>query len=91
MPEPVAANTQWQYDYIPEYNLSEKVIGGYLKEIWGNYKYFVERKGDDFRFWVPRRLYKVCEDHLAIRPSTIIIILAQHEQQELLERRQPKK
>lgn len=42
MPEPVAANTQWQYDYIPEYNLSEKVIGGYLKEIWGNYKYFVE-------------------------------------------------
>lgn len=42
MPETVAASAKWDYDYIPEYNLSEKIIGGYLKEIWGNYKYFVE-------------------------------------------------
>ena len=42
MPEKVTANAPWKYDYIPAYNLTEKIIGGYLKEIWGNYKYFVE-------------------------------------------------
>ena len=42
MPEKFAATAQWQYEYIPEYNLNEKIIGEFLKEIWGNYKYFVE-------------------------------------------------
>lgn len=42
MPETVAANRRWDYDYIPEYNLTEKIVGGYLKELWGNYKYYVE-------------------------------------------------
>lgn len=41
MSEPVLANAQWQYDYIPEYRLDETIISKYLKEIWGNYKYFV--------------------------------------------------
>ena len=42
MPETVAANSKWDYDYVPEYDLTEKIVNGYLKEIWGNYKYFVE-------------------------------------------------
>ena len=77
MPEKFAADTPWRYDYVPHYNLDEKIINSYLKSIWGNYKYFVEvshirdnkleaqafdssqRSGDDFRFWVPRKLHKV--------------------------------
>ncbi|KAL8792767.1 MAG: hypothetical protein Q9195_004654 [Heterodermia aff. obscurata] len=91
MLEKVAANKQWKYDYIDHYDLNEMIIGGYLREIWGNYKYFVERSGDDFRFWVPRKLKEVCEDHMAVDWGTIITILAQHEQAELLSRREPKK
>lgn len=42
MPEQVASNAQWRYDYCPEYNLDKDIINTYLKSIWGNYKYFVE-------------------------------------------------
>ena len=78
MPEEVASDARWRYDYCPEYNLDKDIINTYLKSIWGNYKYFVEvspaswrdmfrddclnflqRRGDDFRFWVPRELSRV--------------------------------
>ncbi len=42
MPEEVAADARWRYDYCPEYNLDKDIINTYLKSIWGNYKYFVE-------------------------------------------------
>ena len=42
MPEPIPVGSPWLYEYIPEYNLDEKIIHDYLKSIWGNYKYFVE-------------------------------------------------
>lgn len=79
MPEAVASGAEWRYDYIVHYNLDKDIISGYLKTIWGNYKFFVEvshvsgiqgflrpdfllqRHGDDFRFWVPRKLKKVLD------------------------------
>ncbi|KAG6989006.1 hypothetical protein G7Y79_00066g095240 [Physcia stellaris] len=73
MPETVASDAVWRYDYIEHYNLDKDIISAYLKTIWGNYKFFVERHGDDFRFWVPRRLKKVLDvptnDHI---PSTVV-------------------
>ena len=42
MPEVVASDAKWQYDYIVHYNLDKEIISGYLKSIWGNYKFFVE-------------------------------------------------
>lgn len=56
MSEPVSANADWQYDYIDHYRLDEKIISGFLGKKWGEYKYYVKRKGDEFRFWVPRAL-----------------------------------
>lgn len=56
MPESVPANAVWQYDYMDHYRLDEEIIRGFLNRTWGNYKYFVKRKGDEFRFWVPRAL-----------------------------------
>ena len=41
MPEAVADNAQWLYDYVPEYNLEPEIIEAYLRTIWGNYKFFV--------------------------------------------------
>ena len=46
MPETVGANASWNYDYVPAYGLNKEIIGEYLKEIWGSYKYFVE-----VRYW----------------------------------------
>lgn len=75
MPESVPANAVWQYDYMDHYRLDEEIIRGFLNRTWGNYKYFVkargfmrvhgrstdlaQRKGDEFRFWVPRALDNV--------------------------------
>lgn len=90
MPEVVASDAVWRYDYIEQYNLDKDIISAYLKTIWGNYKFFVEvsqvsgiegfpqpdslqRHGDDFRFWVPRRLKKVL-DVPTNTPSTIRIV-----------------
>lgn len=42
MPEKLPANTPWKYDYVPHYNLDERIVNDFLKSIWGNYKYFVE-------------------------------------------------
>lgn len=65
MPEDsVAPNASWQYDYIDHYRLDENIINGFLKRKWGAYKYFVKRKGDEFRFWVPRALTKDEKDAL---------------------------
>ncbi|KAF6229254.1 hypothetical protein HO133_007370 [Letharia lupina] len=58
MSESVSANAVWQYDYIDHYRLDENIIGGFLDRKWGHYKYYVRRKGDEFRFWVPRALDK---------------------------------
>ena len=40
--ESVPAGAKWQYDYVEHYNLDADIINKYLKEIWGNYKYFTE-------------------------------------------------
>lgn len=90
MPEVVASDAVWRYDYIEHYNLDKDIISAYLKTIWGNYKFFVEvsqvsgiegfpqpdssqRHGDDFRFWVPRRLKKVSNVPTNDQtPSTIV-------------------
>ncbi|KAK0517246.1 hypothetical protein JMJ35_000401 [Cladonia borealis] len=58
MTESVFANAIWRYDYIDHYRLDEAIIGGFLYQKWGGYKYFVKRKGEEFRFWVPRALTK---------------------------------
>ena len=50
MPERVASDARWRYDYCPEYNLDKEIINNYLKGIWGNYKYFVEVSKDIKRF-----------------------------------------
>lgn len=42
MPEVIPSNAQWRYDYCEHYNLDREIVNGYLKTIWGNYKYFVE-------------------------------------------------
>ncbi|KAL8747822.1 MAG: hypothetical protein Q9184_007550, partial [Pyrenodesmia sp. 2 TL-2023] len=64
-------NAVWQYDYIDHYRLDEDIIDGYLRKKWGNYKYHVKRSGDKYRFWVPRKLKKVC-----IFPSSTSLKLA---------------
>lgn len=56
MPESVSANAKWLYDYIDHYRLNENIIDGFLYEKWGKYKYCIKRRGDEFRFWVPRAL-----------------------------------
>lgn len=78
MSDPMPANAVWQYDYIDQYRLDEKIIDKYLREKWGDYKYHVkvtctfpigsgaslidlrQLVGDKYRFWVPKRLNKVC-------------------------------
>ena len=42
MPEPIAADAHWRYDYIPEYNLDETIINRFLVDKWGNYQFFIE-------------------------------------------------
>ena len=44
MPEAVPANAVWQYDYIDHYRLDEKIIAGFLKNKWGDYKYYVKAR-----------------------------------------------
>lgn len=70
MPEKLPANAPWKYDYVPQYNLDERIVNDYLKSIWGNYKYFIERSGDEFRFWVPRKLHKHEQDELFKRRTS---------------------
>ncbi|KAL9125735.1 MAG: hypothetical protein Q9217_005106 [Psora testacea] len=56
MPETFPANSHWRYDYVPHYNLDEKIINNFLKSIWGNYKYFVEHEQDElFRRRKPKK------------------------------------
>lgn len=75
MAESLPANATWQWDYIDHYLLDQQIIGNFLCQKWGDYKYFVtvcrfervhelctdmaQRRGDDFRFWVPRALSDV--------------------------------
>ena len=47
MTELVFANAIWQYDYIDHYRLDEAIIGRFLYQKWGNYKYFVKARA----FW----------------------------------------
>lgn len=57
MSESVSANAVWRYDYIDHYRLDESIIAAFLNAKWGDcYNYFIRRKGDEFRFWVPRTL-----------------------------------
>lgn len=44
MPESVPANAVWQYDYIDHYRLDKNIIGGFLDEKWGKYKYYVKAR-----------------------------------------------
>ncbi|KAL8919648.1 MAG: hypothetical protein Q9208_006680 [Pyrenodesmia sp. 3 TL-2023] len=60
MSDSMPSNAVWQYDYIDHYRLDEDIIDGYLRGKWGNYKYHVKLSGDKYRFWVPRKLKKVC-------------------------------
>ena len=45
MAESLPPNPVWQWDYIDHYRLDERIIGGFLTEKWGNYKYYVKARG----------------------------------------------
>ena len=55
MSESVFANAIWQYDYIDHYRLDETIIGRFLYQKWGNYRYFVKARG----FWEESNKTKV--------------------------------
>ncbi|KAG8525557.1 uncharacterized protein KY384_009201 [Bacidia gigantensis] len=46
----------WKYDYISAYQLKKETVERYLTELFGDYKFFVQLQGDNFKFWVPRKL-----------------------------------
>ena len=47
MPQANAKISQWDYDYIPEYNLDEAIINAFLAGIFGNYQFFVSVSVND--------------------------------------------
>lgn len=42
MSDPMPANAVWQYDYIDQYRLDEKIVDKYPREKWVDYKYHVK-------------------------------------------------
>lgn len=44
------------YDTVDSYRLNQSIVEGYLKEKFGNYKFYVEHVNDTYRFWISRYL-----------------------------------
>ncbi|KAF6237532.1 hypothetical protein HO173_004422 [Letharia columbiana] len=44
------------YDTIDSYRLNQSIVEGYLRRLFGNYKFYVEHVNDTYRFWIARPL-----------------------------------
>ena len=64
---------QWSYDHISAYLITKEIILTYLRDKFGPFKFYVERHGEDFRMWIPRKLLESEKiDLLRLRRSHVL-------------------
>ncbi|KAH7402798.1 hypothetical protein BKA66DRAFT_449540 [Pyrenochaeta sp. MPI-SDFR-AT-0127] len=49
----------WTWDTFDTYRLHKDDLEGYLTQQFGYYDFFIEPRGDQYRFWIPEKLTAV--------------------------------
>ncbi|OQV07954.1 hypothetical protein CLAIMM_12306 [Cladophialophora immunda] len=54
-PTMASHQSRWRWNDIPDYerSLTKEILEKRLREMFGNYKFLVERKASTWTFWVP--------------------------------------